>query len=363
MSARLTALAVSMSGALACSEIRTSPLGPDDLQSTIPSTASAGSEQPGPADADASDAMESGQDALGTPAVLASGVGSPVGMVLDDEEVFVTSRDSKASVYAVSLQGAGKRVVAPFDIDDGVNPAAGDLGLYGSRVYWLNEAWPGGVFSAAKSGGDLREERGTEIGTAFAMAGDHIYWAEEFSSYSVWTRDLVSGSERLVAKTQIRVGGLAADANAVAWTAGGAAYNGKAALRMAQASAPPVDLYTGAAPGVLGKVLMTTSHVVWIDQERGRILRVDRAGGPSDEIARGLDQPMSLAIDGASVYFTVAGLGPHEGWVGRVPLQGGPIRVLADKQPKPWGIVVNTTHVLWANHASGEILRLDKPSP
>jgi sugar lactone lactonase YvrE len=85
----------------------------------------------------------------------------------------------------------------------------------------------------------------------------------------------------------------------------------------------PVQLWSGGSPYQL---TTDATHVYWTDQYRRTITRTPLGGGPVDDLVTVSETPQGIAVDGASVYFTTT-----EGGVYSIPLSG-----LADGgQPTP----------------------------
>jgi hypothetical protein len=86
----------------------------------------------------------------------------------------------------------------------------------------------------------------------------------------------------------------------------------------------------------------------------GRIMRVPVSGGAPVALATGLDQPRSLATDGASLYWTQ---GVGQGKIMRLDLTPGakPI-ALCDGQAQPRAIAVQGGVVYWTDITDGTIL-------
>ncbi|MBW2526658.1 MAG: hypothetical protein JRI23_20920, partial [Deltaproteobacteria bacterium] len=69
-------------------------------------------------------------------------------------------------------------------------------------------------------------------------------------------------------------------------------------------------------------------------------------------VARGLQEPDSLAAAGGYLYYTI----PETGTVHRVSKRGGTPETLARHQAQPTGVLVDSAAVYWINggHQGGE---------
>jgi hypothetical protein len=73
-------------------------------------------------------------------------------------------------------------------------------------------------------------------------------------------------------------------------------------------------------------------------------------------LAEGLTDPLDLTVDAQNVYWTDATAGA----ISRVPRDGGPVVVLADKQAKPARIALDDSHVYWSNALGAAVMRVPK---
>jgi hypothetical protein len=79
----------------------------------------------------------------------------------------------------------------------------------------------------------------------------------------------------------------------------------------------------------------------------GSVMKVHVGGGKATQLTTA-NNPESLAVDAANVYFTVAAEGePGSGSVQSVGLDGGPVTTLATGQTGPFEIAVDGTSVYW----------------
>lgn len=101
------------------------------------------------------------------------------------------------------------------------------------------------------------------------------------------------------------------------------------------------------------RLAQDAAHLYWTDSTGGRIQRVGKQGGPVSDLVPGAElfAPLEIAVNGSHVYFATF---VDPGLVGRVPIEGGEVEILADEQAYPARIALNTSHVYWTNESSFE---------
>jgi hypothetical protein len=74
----------------------------------------------------------------------------------------------------------------------------------------------------------------------------------------------------------------------------------------------------------------------------GQIVAAPKEGGESTVVAEVPVLTLDLAVDEASVYFTLMGGGPYV-----VPKQGGELRLVGTTMEQPWGVALDAEYVYW----------------
>jgi hypothetical protein len=94
----------------------------------------------------------------------------------------------------------------------------------------------------------------------------------------------------------------------------------------------------------------------------GAIMTVPTSGGTPKVLAASQASPANLAVDGHDVYWTNSGTLANrytDGAVMRVPVGGGTPTLLASGQDSPVGVAVDASNVYWTT-ASGAVLEMAK---
>jgi hypothetical protein len=84
-------------------------------------------------------------------------------------------------------------------------------------------------------------------------------------------------------------------------------------------------------------------------------------GGSTTTLARGRAQPIGIASDGSSVYWTerATNANNHSGALVKVTIGGGSVATLASGPgTQPAGVAVDATSVYWTDASSGTVLML-----
>lgn len=302
--------------------------------------------------------------------VLASGLVHPLEIALSDDAVWFTLEfDQAATVRKVRKDGTRSDIVSPYDAASGLNALGGDILVVGPDVIWVNRtAGSGHIFAVPLAGGPERVIKAPlEKPYHLAYFAGHLYYADQNLSgnpYALQRIPLSGGAATLLARYQIRVGGIAADSTGVYWTHGGPLATGKNGVRWQPLGGGPdatADLYVGNDNGDIGGVALGPNDVFWADTDTGRIMKVGKTGGIATVLADTLASPMRVAFDGTHVYFTQHGSGSAKnGKVSRVPAAGGPVEDLATSIDHPIGVAVDATHVYWTAYGGGEVARTQK---
>ncbi|MDP3410121.1 hypothetical protein [Bosea sp. (in: a-proteobacteria)] len=118
----------------------------------------------------------------------------------------------------------------------------------------------------------------------------------------------------------------------------------------------PVILATGLSPA---RIAIDAQFVYWTNEGTsannytdGFISRVPKNGGAPVTLLNNLPRPMGIAVDATDLVFTT--LGPSNvpynyqgGTVRRLPLSGGTATFIATSQAAPWSVALNAGTVYW----------------
>ena len=128
---------------------------------------------------------------------------------------------------------------------------------------------------------------------------------------------------------------------------------GAIVLEAPRAGGSLVALAYDSAPAV--GVAVDSEFVYYTQPSRGRIMRVPIAGGLPVVLADGVDFPLFLALDAASLYWTG---GATDGKVGKLNLTPGatPVTLVAG-QTRPRAIAAEGGFVYWTDFVDGTVLR------
>ena len=136
-----------------------------------------------------------------------------------------------------------------------------------------------------------------------------------------------------------------------------AALEERARARAEAAPAPPGARSSPLAAGQPGPdaIAVDATHVYWINDASGELLRAPKAGGAPTVLAtkQSVDAPRhaaALAVDESSVYWLTTGTREKHGADGAVmklPKAGGEPVVLAGDQRRPAALVLSGAEVLW----------------
>jgi hypothetical protein len=231
------------------------------------------------------------------------------GLTVDDRFVFWTERHGGSVGRSEFAAGSPVTTLGGL-VFAGRGP--GDIVSDGSRIFWADV--PGGeIRSASIDGADARVvASGMKEPTSLVRNATHVYWANYALPGAIWRSPLQEGdgtAEPLVSELPM--------------------------------------------PNALG---LTPTYVYWVDGQfqESRIMRVALGGGAPETLAN-VTGAISLATDDKFVYW-----GESTGAIRRLPLEGGNAVVVAEGQKNPISIMVDATHVYWANSKGDNVVRLAK---
>jgi hypothetical protein len=233
---------------------------------------------------------------------LWSGAGERVlGLHVDGSDLFFAALGAGGAVYRVNIAGPTQ----PSNIWS--SPAIVDVDVWRSNAL-ATQGDPSQLLSIARTGGN-----GGPIATAptpgfeeISVEGDVAYLTVQASGGGVRRVDLPTGQLTSFAAVD-NARGLVVDATHVYWMSFGSTC---ALYRCAKDAALPCQ------PEVLDRgndcyqssLAVDASHVYWLVQgngpDEGELRRLDKGGGPSQTMLRGLGFPIGVAVDERFVYYT-----------------------------------------------------------
>jgi hypothetical protein len=112
--------------------------------------------------------------------------------------------------------------------------------------------------------------------------------------------------------------------------------------------------YPPRKPGTHGvRIALDETNLYFSDADAGRVVSVGKQGAGAEELATGLDSPLSIAVDAEFVYFADGGAAT----VSRVPKRGGDVTTIATDQVNPMNLSVWKGDVYWV--ANGHVVRAE----
>lgn len=110
----------------------------------------------------------------------------------------------------------------------------------------------------------------------------------------------------------------------------------------------------------VGTVALDETHIYWTGRigSDGRLLRVPKAGGPTEYLAINQADPIGIAIDTTSVYWTDAGRGNVLKRSKTDP--AAPAVTIASAQQRPWLLALGANFIYWTNRAGEAVMRAPK---
>jgi hypothetical protein len=227
--------------------------------------------------------------------------------------------------------------------------------LVADAAYLYIGMYDGSILRTPKAGGALDVLAG--VGEArlphLAVDDTHVYWASLGMS-EVGRVPKAGGAVEILERGLTRPLQVALDDTSVYWTeegdavAGGTGNGGRIAKR-AKSKGPTTVLAAGQqapnAIAIAGDFVVFASGP-WGDVN-GAIVRVPKAGGDTQMLARRLNQIFTLIVANESVYFV--GYDYQDQGLQRVPLAGGAVELLGAQTLSPFGLAGATRGLVAAS--------------
>ena len=280
------------------------------------------------------------------PTVLFAGTTDVRAIAQDDGNVYWAD-SGEWTIDGIAKSGGDEIVLAQGQYASGLDVRDG-------LVYWGDATTIATVPITGGAVHDLASTTGPPW--AIAVAGGDAYWAS--TEDTLVRREDGSPNGEVVADVgEQGADALAATATDVFWVS----FESAKLYRYSIANATVTTLATPPA-GQSTAVATDGANVYWTALTDGAnemtIYCVAIAGGEPTALATiALGQCVkcwvSLATDGAFVYFT-DGAEDDNGTIGKVPVTGGPVTILADHQAAPYTLAVDDACVYWSAFGAGD---------
>ncbi len=273
---------------------------------------------------------------------LASGQDKPADLVLRGGSIYWTN-NPEGTIRSVSIDGGVPVTLASNQL----HPT--HLTIDATHVYWTTggdlQNGPGSVMKVPLEGGAPITLATPTLPWAIAVDATHVYWTGSDPNAAVLKLPLDGGATTTLAGAPSSPWALTVDDSGVYWTEYGGvrkvAKAGGTVTTLVEVDIMQVDdIATDATT-----VYFTTHSAV---------MKVAKAGGAVTTLAE-QGFPRGIAVDASHVYWA----DQDNGFIFRVPLDGGSIDTVASDQFAPFDVVVDATSVYW-NTFSGNIMKASK---
>ncbi len=285
------------------------------------------------------------------PVAIACGLTQPTFIALAGEDVYVTEHGfgyADGSLARVPKLGGLLEPVVPAQLAPWAITASDDY------VYWSNygDDANGSLnrLSLADAPVDILAS-GLRYPWDIALHDGSLYATESNNSRVLAVRPNLS--VEVLAEGQIIPTPLAVDDTGLFVGIQGESPPNDSPIRFIDHGGGQAELYTGVERAEL---VLLDGNDLYFGTDDGLIRRGTRDGAPLVTLADSGSIMVDATIADGFLYFTVL----MAGWVGRVPLDGGEVEVLATGQDYPEGIVVDGDAIYWVSQAGGRVLRLAK---
>jgi hypothetical protein len=279
---------------------------------------------------------------LAAPVVLASGLDSPYGIAVDDNNVYFTMETPNGSVMQMTKAPGS----TPLSIADGQS-YPGPIAVDGSYVYWGTND---GVNRVPIGGGDA-QSLSPDTASRLALNATTLFWGADFLE----SVPKGGGDASILEFGQGGTFGLALDATNIYWSAElpGGTLN---ALPIAGGTMTTL----ASNLGLPGGIAMDASNVYFVAEPVPgpcTINAVPIGGGPVTTLATGQVTANDLVLDSGVLYWTNTAT---SGAVMKMPVTGGTPVPIALDQKTPWRIAIDATSVYWTNLSGGTVMKAPK---
>jgi hypothetical protein len=227
----------------------------------------------------------------------------------------------------------------------------GRLIIAGTFVYWTVQGAGAIVWRAPLAGGSPSPLVYDTAGAYGVVVDDTFVYYTQPSIGRVMRLPLSGGAPLPLAKTKEPLH-LASDGKSLYWSE--SEGNGQIIRLDLVDGAKPITLIDGQTKP--RSIAVRDGWVYWTDVTDGTLLRtLDHLTGPVDgavrtasRLASGVASPSDLFLLGAYAYVP-----DGNGFIRRVPLEGGDLETVANAQGLPYGIATDGTTIFWTTQGAG----------
>lgn len=234
----------------------------------------------------------------GPPTVLASGSMDPVGIAVDDANVYWTdTADPDGQVMKLPKSGGAPTALATEQ------PWAHGIAIDAANIYWTNTvSMDQGSVNTMPIGGGAPTTLAAQQDSphSIAVAGGSVFWATLVGVMRV----PIGGGSATVAADGAFPGALTADGTHLYWANSG--YPGGKIMKLPLAGGDAIELVPTSHDSVVGVAVDDTS-VYWTTIEAGAVMKVGLDGGATTQLVSRQVQPRAIVADATSLYWVNSG--------------------------------------------------------